>query len=313
MMLTVGVGATACAEVVATKGAPGFHSPMVLEVPFPLADRSQWGTGKWSNEKVKGGYVGGTKFRPREKWVIQRDTHERMISDEQAELIFSQRARNGRKQCRRRHNAYLLAGLLRCACGASFDGEAGYYRCHGRCGSRSIKQETVEQAVLRTLFVDYLTTDTLAAIREELLALEARTGNSRRTEMEGLQQQLKDVSRKLESLTTLLTEVAQPRPLLAKIDELEAERVALAARLQATPAAQGRRLPHWDEDALRSFVVRYQNDLEFGDPETKKTILRTLVASAALDGDELTLVPNYPAGTGVSVASPTGFEPVLPP
>ncbi len=40
-----------------------------------------------------------------------------------------------------------------------------------------------------------------------------------------------------------------------------------------------------------------------------KSIVRTLVASASLDGDDLTLVPNYPGITGVKMASPRGFEP----
>jgi hypothetical protein len=42
--------------------------------------------------------------------------------------------------------------------------------------------------------------------------------------------------------------------------------------------------------SLRSFVARYRREMEFGDPESKKSIVRTLVASASLDGDDLTLV-----------------------
>jgi hypothetical protein len=42
-------------------------------------------------------------------------------------------------------------------------------------------------------------------------------------------------------------------------------------------------------------------------------VWRTLVASASLDGDDLTLVPNYPGITGVKLASPRGFEPRFSP
>jgi hypothetical protein len=59
--------------------------------------------------------------------------------------------------------------------------------------------------------------------------------------------------------------------------------------------------------------VSYRTEMEFGDPESKKSIVRTLVASASLDGDDLTLVPNYPGITGVNVASPRGFEPRFSP
>ena len=72
---------------------------------------------------------------------------------------------------------------------------------------------------------------------------------------------------------------------------------ALATKLQATVPSGANDLKRWDDDALRSFVARYRSEMEFGDPESKKSIVRTLVASASLDGDDLTLVPNYPGLT----------------
>lgn len=261
------------------------------------------------NEKVSGGgYRGGKKLRPQEEWVIRRDTHEAMISDEQAESIQGQRKQNGQRQRRARLSPYLLSGLLRCACGANFDGDAGYYKCHDRCGSRSIKKETVEQAVLDTLFTQFLTPDNLAGMRDQLVKLDAKTSANKRTDTEGLQASLAKTSREIDELVTMLTEVVHRRPLLAKIDELEAQRVALVEKLQATAQPVVRDLKKWDEKSLRSFVKRYKSDIEFGDAETKKAILRTLVASAKLDDDDLSLVPNYPTLTGVKVASPRGSD-----
>ena len=72
---------------------------------------------------------------------------------------------------------------------------------------------------------------------------------------------------------------------------------ALATKLQATVPSGANDLKRWDDDSLRSFVARYRSEMEFGDPESKKSIVRTLVASASLDGDDLTLVPNYPGLT----------------
>ena len=100
---------------------------------------------------------------------------------------------------------------------------------------------------------------------------------------------------------------------MTKIDELEAQRVALAERLKATLPSGANDLKRWDDHSLRSFVERYRSEMEFGDSESKKSIVRTLVASASLDGDDLTLVPNYPGITGVNMASPRGFEPRFSP
>jgi site-specific DNA recombinase len=259
------------------------------------------------NEKVKGGYRGHIKVRPRDEWVVNLNTHEAMISDVQAELILSQRALKSRSQQRGRRSPYLLAGLLRCVCGANFDGDAGYYKCHRRkegCDSRGIRQETIEQAVLGVLFEQYLTVETLANIRQQLVRLEATTSARHKRDAEGLGAQLKDITRQIDTLIELLTEVEHRRPYLTKIDELETQRVALATKLQATVPSGADNLKRWDDDSLRSFVERYRTEMEFGDPESKKSIVRTLVASASLDGDDLTLVPNYPGITGVKMASP---------
>jgi site-specific DNA recombinase len=264
------------------------------------------------NEKIKGGYRGGIKVRPRAEWEVHLNTHEAMISDVQAEMILAQRALKSANQQRGRRSPYLLAGLLRCVCGANFDGDAGYYKCHRRkngCDSRSIRQETIEHAVLGVLFEQYLTVETLASIREQLVRLESTTGARHKRDIEGLGAQLKDVTRQIDTLIALLTEVEHRRPLLSKIDELEAQRVALATKLQATVPSGANDLKRWDEHALRSFVERYRSEMEFGDAESKKSIVRTLVASASLNGDDLTLVPNYPGITGVKMASPRGFEP----
>ncbi len=201
-------------------------------------------------------------------------------------------------------------------CGANFDGDAGYYKCHRRkegSDSRSIRQETIEQAVLGVLFEQYLNVETLAGIREQLVRLESTTGARHKRDIEGLGTELKDITRQIETLVALLTEVEQRRPLLTKIEELEVKRVALATKLQATVPSGANDLKRWDDDSLRSFVARYRSEMEFGDPESKKSIVRTLVASASLDGDDLTLVPNYPGITGVKMASPRGFEPRFSP
>lgn len=107
---------------------------------------------------------------------------------------------------------------------------------------------------------------------------------------------------KLRQLTEGMAQSVASR--VAKIDKLEAQRVALAEKLQAMAKPAARDLKKWDEKSLRSFVERYKSEIEFGDAETKKAVLRTLVASAKLDDDDLSLVPNYPVLTGVNVASP---------
>ena len=99
-------------------------------------------------EFVDGAYVGSGsgRYRDRSEWVVKRNTHDPMITDEEAEAIFRSRDAQRRKASRYRRNNYLLSTLMRCRCGASIDGASGYYRCRERCGARSIRKETLERA-----------------------------------------------------------------------------------------------------------------------------------------------------------------------
>jgi hypothetical protein len=110
----------------------------------------------------------------------------------------------------------------------------------------------------------------------------------------------------------VLIETAQTQSLFKRIDELEVTRIALVAKLQVTPP-EARELKRWDKASLRSFVESYQSEISFGNPESKKAVMNTLIASALLDGDNLSLTPNYPGFTGVRLASPRGFEPRFSP
>ena len=70
------------------------------------------------------------------------------------------------------------------------------------------------------------------------------------------------------------------------------------AKLEAT-TPEARELKQWDQASLRVFVESYQIENSFGDPESKKAVMNTLIASALLDGDHLSITPNYPGFTGV--------------
>ncbi|MFI4868901.1 MAG: hypothetical protein ACHQDD_06075 [Steroidobacterales bacterium] len=153
-----------------------------------------------------------------------------MISDEQAELLLSQRAQNARKQRRGLRSPYLLAGLLRCTCAANFDGDAGALQMSSALW-QSGRQERNRGARLSFTRCsrNILTIHTLDYIRDQLVRLKLKTSASRQGRVEGIKVRLKKIDRQISNLTALLTEVAHQRPSLSKIDELESQRVVLAA------------------------------------------------------------------------------------
>jgi hypothetical protein len=136
-----------------------------------------------------------------------------------------------------------------------------------------------------------------------MMKLASRKGARNQSDREGLNARLKEIARDTDKLVGLLIEMSNTQPLLKRIEELEVARIAILAKLEVTPP-DARELKRWDEPSLRSFVKSYQTQISFGDPESKKAVMNTLIASALLDGDNLSLTPNYPGFTGVKMASP---------
>lgn len=123
------------------------------------------------NEIIDGKYVNDTKYRDRSEWVIKRDTHQAMITEEEAEILVKQREKQLKDKRRYRKSNYLLSGLVKCKCGANIEGNGGFYRCHVRCGNRTIKQETLENTVLESLFVEILITGYLEELQKEVIKM----------------------------------------------------------------------------------------------------------------------------------------------
>ena len=107
--------------------AQGISRKRILqELDLEIADTSavgiEWnaltyaGHTVWNvhNEKTRGsGYKGGTKRRPRSEWVIAEDTHEALISTEEAEAILDRLDKSSNSRSRRTPASYLLTGLLK--------------------------------------------------------------------------------------------------------------------------------------------------------------------------------------------------------
>lgn len=86
----------------------------------------------WNRHAEKsegGGYVGSQKYRPEKEWEIKRNTHEALITDEQADLILEQLKLKKTTRIRDSKDSYLLTGLLKNSSGSNWHGSGdGSYR-----------------------------------------------------------------------------------------------------------------------------------------------------------------------------------------
>lgn len=259
------------------------------------------------NEHARGGYKGGVKRRPRSEWVIKYDTHDRLISTEEAEIILRGLETSSRGGRRRTRATYLLTGLLVTPEGAAWhgDGNGKYYRV-GK--GRKVRAEDVDQAVLRKMLQDLNSPRFIAALTRQ--ARKQSGPAEEYGEITLLKDSMLAINAKVTKLASLVAEMERPRPLLEKISEMEGERDALQSRIRALEqqAASAQIFAAITEDDVRSILTGLAQSCEALDREQLKDFLAGLLESVVLNATDLTCRICYkiPAIRGDRMASPRG-------
>jgi site-specific DNA recombinase len=263
----------------------------------------------WNMRRPKDGQAAGSR-RPRSEWQIQRNTHTALITDAEAEALLSRlEARTG-LFTRNRGSDYLLSGLLVRSDGKPWHGDRGSYRTAGG----SIDAEILERAMLEQFSIDFAAPAIVQAFAREARKLQDELVD--RSELEAARAGVVDVEKRMAKLTGLIEFAREPRPILARLDELEEERRAAAERLMRAQDAQERvrvleAITEADVAQLLAGIATSMGDL---DREALKGVLRAWIGRIELD-------PATRAGRVVyrltlsrdKVASPRGFEPRLSP
>lgn len=254
-----------------------------------------------------GGYVGGSKYRPRSEWVIQRDTHEPFITDDEAEAILA--AVESRKQTRDKPaaGAYLLTGLLLTPDGRKWhvDGE-GFYRA-GR--GKRIKATEVDSAVLdvvaRDIAGEAFAQSLLDHYREQA---KPATRDSARAK---LSTRIGEIDRQSEKLAGLLGETTAPAALLRTLEKLEAERENLAAQLDAAIEDENTRatLRGLSLEDVRRFLAGIAEQMA-AEPDLLRDAIGLVVDKVVLDPAGMEAMVSYKIAplTGNKLASPRRSE-----
>ncbi|GAV21145.1 hypothetical protein MMIC_P2125 [Mariprofundus micogutta] len=255
------------------------------------------------NECVDGKYKGGNRYRDRKDWVIQRDTHEAMISDEEAEAILSKREEERASRKRRRISIYLLTGIVTCRCGANFIGEGGYYRCQKRCGNRGIKKDTLEQIFIEMLFQNLFSPENIEAVKNSIEKKSRKSASKKITKEEELRKKLKSIEKEINGIVDLIQKVKHKRSLLTKLDSLEEERVVIESQMDKVDRSSVPLAINVNSKDIICFMENYKKTFHQINIERKKSMLNNCVGSAILDGNLLIITPKYEVITGMKSSS----------
>lgn len=177
-------------------------------------------------EVQQGGYVGGQKYRPRSEWVINKNTHDPLITDDEAEKILSL-VGDGHAQNRVSKRTYLFSGLLKSPDGENWKGDGGDYRL-GK--GKRIKSQILETAILKQVVQDLNSDDVADRLLKHYKALAKK--QEEKTLSIDIKKQITSLDNQVTKLADLIPETTKPSALLRKIEELEGKREVLVQDLE---------------------------------------------------------------------------------
>lgn len=259
-------------------------------------------------ERQGGGY-GGVKRRPRAEWLIKRETHAAMISDDQAERILGQLEQRRTIRARATSREYLLSGILMTPDGRQWYGDAGESYRVGKGKRVAIKR--IEPPVLDRLFADLASPQAVAQIERRMQALRSREPADK--EIARTAKKIVEITRTVSRLVDLVATVEDGTPYLRRVAELESERAALIdLQARAKVDAEARELAEIiTQDDIREMLAELRADLEAKRDAGMITEVRAAMAEMverieyAEGGTSFTI--RYRV-TGVTRASPRGFD-----
>ena len=283
------------------------------------ADHTVWNV---RNEHKKGeGYRGNQKRRPREEWVINENTHEALISIEEAEQILDrlENSHIGKKVSEAKTGAsnYLLTGLLRTPDGDLWMGSGNqHYRTKPKGGKKGrwLNTEKVDEAVTEQLLGDIVSDEFVSKVTQ---ATKEMSSSIQEDPAEEIRREVANINKQISKAMDLAVKLDNPDPALKKINELEIQRKPLEeqiARLELEHSMHSA-LANITEKQVAVILNHFAENFRSIPQERWKESIRPLVEQIVLDPETLDCCIHYRFAVDdrLCMASPRGFEPLLPP
>ena len=278
------------------------------------------------NERVKvrgksAGYLGGVKWRPKEEWVVEEDAFEPLITEGIANIIREMKKKRIREAPITQKRVYSLSGAMKCSeCGTNYAGDRGIYKCNSRtklgmkCPNNDISQNTAEDAIFTLVSQKILNFKDIKGVIDRV---KGRFKNGK-PDIQPLEKNLAKIEKQQERLMRLysrgLVEIEDIEPKLASIKE---QKKAIKKNIEHQKASQG--VFEVSDDDIMNAIENFVEEVRHADPKIRKSAVLALFQEVRIFPKEnepwerlLEIKGSCLPLTRVSVASPRGFEPLLP-
>ena len=277
------------------------------------------------NERIKvrgklDGYVGGQKWRPRDEWVIERNTHEPLITEEIAKAVQQIKTR-GLRDAPYNRRTYPMSGTMKCGCcGTGYIGDKGIYRCNSKskpgpkCENNGISQNNVETAIFTIVSQKVLNfknvNDVVGRIKTKV--------NGGNVDIQPLEKRLAKIEKERIRVKALFRMgLIDEKEVQDELEPLNDQRQVVRSHIDDLKASKG--VLEISNSKIKETIDGLAKEVHLAGPKTKKRVIQALFHEILIFPKEgspwrrrLTINGIYLPLTGVFLASPTGFEPVLP-
>lgn len=263
------------------------------------------------NERESGKSVDGEKRRPREEWLINKGTHPALISEDQAEAIMAQMERSVQGR-RNRESPLLLTGMLQTPDGRPWHSDGcGFYRV-GK--GKKVQAERTEAAFLERISEDLCGDEAVEVIRR---AMEACAGGEPvdGRKLTGLEKRITTLTSQIGRTVDLAAQLADPTPVLRRVQDLEHQRAKLVDELAAMQLRRDQQDGAGRVDAamVRALLRRLFAEISNADAHPdhrarQKLALNEVVERIELDPVSLAARVHYAVHAGDMLASPRGSQ-----
>jgi site-specific DNA recombinase len=216
---------------------------------------------------------------------------------------------------------YPLSGMLKCElCGTNYTGDRGIYRCNRKtkagvdCPNNNISQMTAEEAISFLLDQHVLDVKNFKIFTEKI-----------RAHFKKDHSQIRSLERNLEKINTQIHKVMRLYR-LGTIDDTEIEAELLPLQIQKKTLADSienlkadKGVYDISEKDVKEVLSNLEDEVKHADPKIRKRAFQTLFEEIRISPkkgspwERLLVIKGVQVPlTRVKVASPRGFEPLLP-
>jgi len=281
------------------------------------------------NERLKkngkpDGYKGGKKWRPHDEWVINKNTHEPLITEKDA-IIIKNNKEKGLRDSPYDKKTYPLTGVLKCGvCNANFTGDSGYYRCNSkskighRCINGGISQVLIEgalSALLSGVVLKYRNLDrVIKKINEQCQPDDTSIVPDLKKQFQ------KNAIQRKKLIKLHLADAIDIEDLKVELMALKKQKTGLKEAIkEALTANQAIDI---SKEEIKGIIENLSEEIKHASPEILRMVFNNLFQEIKISPK--TKKSKHPWSrwlllkgisipfTGVKVASPRGFEPLSP-